>query len=106
MIKFEYARIGLSPVSGVRKRTRCSSPRKRRPRDNTHTEMFQHGQHLALFLTVGNVIVILHRDEGREVVRDCIVCESHVSCVSRMRSATMDSDSKTHSASSGLCAMK
>ena len=106
MIKFRYTRISFSPVSGVRKRTRCSSPRKRRPRDNTHTEMFQHGQHLALFLTVGNVIVILHRDEGREVVRDCIVCELHVNCVSRIRPAIAANNSKTHSASTGLCMAK
>ena len=32
------------------------------------------GEHLALFFAVEQAVVILHRDEGREVVRDGVVC--------------------------------
>lgn len=32
------------------------------------------GDHLALLFAVDQAIVVLHRDEGREVVRDRVVC--------------------------------
>lgn len=36
----------------------------------------ERGHHLALFLAVQHVVVVLHRDEGREVVRDRMVCRN------------------------------
>ena len=33
----------------------------------------QRGEHLALFFAVEQAVVVLHRDEGREVVRDGVV---------------------------------
>ena len=36
------------------------------------------GEHLTLLLTVSEVVVVLHRDEGGEVVCDGIVCNFRV----------------------------
>lgn len=33
----------------------------------------QRGQHFALLLAVDETVLVLHRDEWREVVRDCVV---------------------------------
>jgi hypothetical protein len=38
-------------------------------------------EHLALLLAVNQRVVVLHRDERREVVRDGVVCARHVSSV-------------------------
>jgi hypothetical protein len=37
------------------------------------------GHHLALFLTVEQTVVVLHRDKRREVVCDGVVCENQLS---------------------------
>ena len=42
-----------------------------RTRDWTY---LQRGEHLALFFAVEQAVVVLHRNEGREVVRDRVVC--------------------------------
>lgn len=36
---------------------------------------FEGGEHLALFLAVDERVVVLHRDERREVVLDGVVCK-------------------------------
>ena len=46
----------------------------------------ERGEHLALLLAVDEVVVVLHRDEGRELVVDRVVCvpESAIpGCASR-----------------------
>ena len=39
-----------------------------------YSTYFQGGEHLALLFAVEQAVLVLHRDEGREVVRDRIVC--------------------------------
>jgi len=36
--------------------------------------MLESGEHFALLLSVHKRVMILHRDEGREVMRDSIIC--------------------------------
>ena len=40
---------------------------------------FQGGEHLTLLLAIDQAVMVLHRDEGREVVRDGVVYEGGVS---------------------------
>ena len=54
------------------KRSFCSNVRA----DGTledHTDL-QCGEHLTLLFAVEQAVVVLHRDEGCEVVRDRVVC--------------------------------
>ena len=37
--------------------------------------MLERGEHFALLLSVHKRVVVLHRDEGREVMRDSIICK-------------------------------
>lgn len=39
-------------------------------------DYLERGHHFAFFLTVENAIVVLHRDERRQVVIDRVVCKS------------------------------
>ena len=45
-----------------------------RPRDDTHAKVLECGKHFALLLSIQKRMMILHRDEGREVMCDSIIC--------------------------------
>ena len=38
--------------------------------------MLECGEHFALLLSVHERMMVLHRDEGREVMRDSIICDT------------------------------
>lgn len=73
------ARIAI-PARGRRGvRPREQSARERRPRDRADPEHLQRREQLALVLAVEERVVVLHRDEWREVVRERVVCGRDVS---------------------------
>ena len=43
-------------------------------REGEGTRYLERGEHLALLLAVDEAVVVLHRDEGREPVRQRVVC--------------------------------
>ena len=47
---------------------------ERGPGDGADAEAREGGEHLALLFAVGEVVVVLHRDEGREVVLERVRC--------------------------------
>lgn len=68
--------IGVAPLGRGGVRPAEEAARKRRPRDRADPEHLQRWEHLALLLAVQERVVVLHRDEGRQVVRDRVVCET------------------------------
>ncbi len=50
------------------------STSERRPWDGTDTKQLQRREHLTLFLAVHKAVLVLHRDEGCQIVGDRIVC--------------------------------
>ena len=56
-----------------------------RPRDGADTEVVEGGEHFALLLAVGEVVVVLHRDERRELVVDSVVCKRDVQQLMRRK---------------------
>ena len=87
-------RVRLAAMGCVTSDTRQQATSERRPRDRAdakhldetpcqfawlearamYSTDLQGGEHLALLFTVEQAVLVLHRDEGREVVRDRIVC--------------------------------
>lgn len=66
--------IGVAPLGRGGVRPAEEPARKGRPRDRADAEHLERREHLALLLAVQERVVVLHRDEGRQVVRDRVVC--------------------------------
>ena len=47
---------------------------ERGPGEGPNAEAREGGEHLPLLFAVGEVVVVLHRDEGREVVLERVCC--------------------------------
>ena len=74
-VNVRHARISVTPRSDcVSFEGACKeAARERGPRDDAHTKVAQCGEHLALFFTVYKRVVILHRDERREIVCNRVI---------------------------------
>jgi hypothetical protein len=73
VVSFQHS-ITITPRRGsVSNRPGGQASSKRRPRDSTHSKILERREHLALLFAVDDVVVVLHRDEGCEVVVDGIV---------------------------------
>ncbi len=60
---------------GKRVRNECGSGRQRQHgSEGSYLPHLERGHHLALFFTVYEVIVVLHRNEGREAIIDRVIC--------------------------------
>lgn len=68
-----HVRIGVAALRRRGVRPPEQAARKRRPRDRADPEHVQRREHLVL-LAVHERVVVLHRDEGRHVVRNRVVC--------------------------------
>ena len=63
----------------------------------------ERGNHLALFLTVYEVVVVLHRDERREAIADRVIWGGNeIQYVNKFIFFELRMSYRTHSASSGL----
>lgn len=71
-----YIRIGVATLGRRGVWPAEQATREGRTRDREH---LQRREHLALLLAVHERVVVLHRDEGRQVVRDRVVCGGVVS---------------------------
>ena len=62
--------VDLAALRLLGERAREAAAREGRPRDGADAVLLERGEHLALFFAVGEAVVVLHRDEGRELVLD------------------------------------
>jgi hypothetical protein len=72
IVPFQHS-IAITPCCCITKRPRCQSTSKRGPRNGTDAQMLERREHLALLFAIYEIVVVLHRDEGCEVVVDRVV---------------------------------
>lgn len=71
-----HVRIGIVAPGRRGVQPAEEAPHEGRPRDRADPERLQRREHLPLPLAVHERVVVLHRDEGRQVVRGRVVCGS------------------------------
>lgn len=69
-----HVRIGVAALGRRGVRPAEQAAREGRPRNRADPIHLQRREHLAFLLAVHERIVVLHRDEGRQVVCDRVVC--------------------------------